>query len=79
MKRNIHSLLQIFFCSLLMGLSAYAMCSLREWSTGGDTGEKMFVLGAGIGVGIAVYLVGSYWMKNEEMLFLAKMLRKKKI
>lgn len=79
MKRNIHSLLQIFFCSLLMGVSAYLLCSLRGWSTPGDTGEKIVFLGAGIGVGIAVYLLGSYWMRNEEMLFLAKMLRKKKI
>ena len=77
-KRNVHSLLQIFFCGLLMGLSAYFICSLREWSITGHTIEKITLLGVGIGVGIGVYLAGSYWMKNEELLFLTKMLREKK-
>jgi len=78
MKKNIHSLLQIFFCSLLMGLSAYSICSMREWTTVGHTGEKIVLLGTGMSVGIGVYLVCSYWMKNEELSFLWKMLRKKK-
>jgi putative peptidoglycan lipid II flippase len=79
MKKNIQSLLQIFFCSLLMGLSAYFICSIRDWTRTGHSVEKASLLGIGIGVGIGVYLASSYWMKNEELIFLLKMLRKKKI
>jgi len=76
-RKNMKSLIQFFFCSLLMGLSAYLICSMEDWSGAGHTAEKMMILGAGIGVGIAVYLVCSYWMKNEELLFLLKMARKR--
>ncbi|OGP93254.1 MAG: murein biosynthesis integral membrane protein MurJ [Deltaproteobacteria bacterium RBG_16_47_11] len=77
MRKNIQSLLRIFFCSLFMGLSAYLICSLGDWTRTGHSGEKILLLGIGIGVGIGVYLACSYWMKNEELLFLLRMLRKK--
>jgi len=77
LKKNIGSLLQITFCSLLMGLSAYFICSAGDWTGTGLSGEKALVLGMGIGTGLGIYLACSYWMKNEELLFLLKMLRRK--
>jgi putative peptidoglycan lipid II flippase len=76
-KKNTKSLLQIFLCSLLMGLSAYLICSMGDWSAAGHTAEKIMILGVGMTVGIGVYLFGSYWLRNEELLFLLKMLRKR--
>ena len=76
-RKNMKSLLQMFVCSLLMGLSAYLICSMGDWSETGHTGEKIMILGTGIGAGLGMYLFSSYWMKNEELLFLLKMLRKR--
>jgi len=54
------------------------ICSIGNWSTTGNLGEKVLLLIAGIVVGLGVYLGCSYWVKNEEMLFLLKMIRKKR-
>ena len=76
--KNIRSLLSLTACSLPMGLAAYWICSFGDWTTAGNGGEKVLLLGAAILVGLAIYLGGSYWMKNEELLFLLRMLRKRK-
>jgi hypothetical protein len=60
-----------------MGFAAYLICSLGNWTTTGNVIEKVLLLGTGIVVGLGVYLICSYLMKNEEMLFLLKMLRKR--
>jgi putative peptidoglycan lipid II flippase len=78
MGKNIKSLLRDVFCSLPMGLAAYLICSMGNWSTTGNLGEKGLLLIAGIVVSLGVYLGCSYWVKNEEMLFLLKMIRKKR-
>jgi putative peptidoglycan lipid II flippase len=78
MGKNSKSLLRDVFCSLPMGLAAYLICSMGNWSTTGNLGEKVLLLIAGIVVGLGVYLGCSYWVKNEEMLFLLKMIRKKR-
>ncbi len=77
-RRNIKSLLRIFLCSLPMGLAAYLICSLGNWSTTGNEVEKVLLLGTGILTGIGAYLMCCYGMKNEEMLFLLKMLKRRK-
>jgi putative peptidoglycan lipid II flippase len=77
-KRNIGSLLRITFCSLLMGAAAYFICSGEDWTKAGHSIEKILLLGTGIGAGLGIYLICSYWMKNEELFFLLKMLRRKK-
>jgi putative peptidoglycan lipid II flippase len=77
LRKNIRSLLKIFFCSLLMGFGAYIICSFGNWTVTGNILQKVLLLGAGIGVGLGVYFVCSYWMRNEEMLFLLKMLRRR--
>jgi len=77
-KKNIQSLLRMLLCSLPMGFAAYFICSLGNWSTTGNTVEKIVLLGLGIVIGIGIYLVCSYWMKNEEMLFLLRMVRRKR-
>jgi putative peptidoglycan lipid II flippase len=74
-RKNIKSLLRIFLCSLPMGLAAYLICSIGNWSTTGNVGEKVLLLLIGIVIGLGIYLVCSYWVKNEEMLFLLKMIK----
>ena len=76
-RRNIQSLLRIFLCSLPMGLAAYLICSVGDWTVSGNTIEKIFLLGAGIIAGLGIYLACSYWIKNEEMLFLLNIVRRK--
>jgi len=79
LTRNIKSLLRILLCSLPMGLVAYWICSFRNWSMTGSEVEKVILLMIGIVVGIGVYIVCSYWSKNEEMLFLLKMISKRRM
>jgi putative peptidoglycan lipid II flippase len=76
--KNIKSTLKTFLCSLPMGLAAYLICSLGDWSTTGNVIEKGCLLGVGIVTGIGIYLGCSCWMKNEEMFFLLKMVRKRR-
>jgi len=78
MRKNIKSFLKDVFCSLPMGVAAYLICSIGNWSTTGNVGEKVLLLLAGIVIGLGIYLMCSYWMKNEEMFFLLKMVRKRK-
>ena len=78
LMKNIKSLLRIFFCSLPMGLVAYWICSFGNWSTTGNEVGKAMLLMIGIAVGIGVYIVCSYWVKNEEMVFLLKMISKRR-
>ena len=78
LRRNIKSLFLILFCSLPMGLVSYLICSLGNWSTTGNIVEKVLFLVIGILLGLGIYLVCSYWVKNEEMIFLLKMVRKKR-
>ena len=40
--------------------------------------KRSLLLGTGIGAGLGIYLMCSYWMKNEELLFLLKMARKRR-
>jgi putative peptidoglycan lipid II flippase len=75
-EKNVKSILKTFLCSLPMGLVAYLICSLGNWSAAGNVVEKGCLLGVGIITGIGIYLGCSYWVKNEEMLFLWKMARK---
>jgi hypothetical protein len=60
-----------------MGLAAYLICSIGHWSTAGNVGEKSLILFSGIVIGLGIYLACSYWVKNEEMLFLLKIVRRK--
>jgi putative peptidoglycan lipid II flippase len=75
MKGIAGSLLRIFYCSLPMGFVSYLICSLGDWSATGRSVEKITLLGLGVVVGVGVYVTGSYWVKNEEMLFLLKVVR----
>ncbi|NWF92986.1 MAG: murein biosynthesis integral membrane protein MurJ [Syntrophaceae bacterium] len=77
-KKNIRSLLRVLLCSLPMGLLAYLICSFGDWSTTGNIFQKVLLLSGGISLGLGAYLLCSYWMKNEEMLFLLKMVKKRK-
>jgi hypothetical protein len=77
MRKNIKSLLRDVFCSLPMGLAAYWICSIGNWSTTGNIGEKVLLLLIGIVIGIGIYLACSCWMKNEEMLFLLNIVKRK--
>ncbi len=78
LRKNLQSLLLIFSCSLPMGLVSYLICSFGNWSASGHTVEKGLLLMVGILSGFGTYLACSYWLKNEEMLFLLKMVRKRR-
>jgi putative peptidoglycan lipid II flippase len=77
-RKNIKSLLRDVFCSLPMGLAAYWICSIGNWSTTGNIGEKVLLLLIGIVIGLGIYLACSYWVKSEEMFFLLKMIRRRR-
>jgi putative peptidoglycan lipid II flippase len=76
-KKSIRSLFRILACALPMGLAAYFICSLGNWETSGNVAEKVILLFLGMAAGIGVYIGCSFWVKNEEMFFLLKMLRKR--
>lgn len=78
MKKNILSLINNILCSLPMGLAAYGVCSFMNWTTSDHVPQKAFFLFVSILIGLGVYLGCSYGMKNEELSFLLKMVRKKK-
>ena len=77
MKKNIECLLRIVSCALPMGLVAYLICSLGNWTITGNVVEKCLLLVAGIAVGLGVYIGCSFWVKNEEMLFLLRMIKRR--
>jgi putative peptidoglycan lipid II flippase len=77
LAKQTKSLLRILLCSVPMGFAAYLLCSLGNWTTTGNVIEKVLLLGTGIVVGLGVYFICSYLMKNEEMIFLMKMVKKK--
>ncbi len=77
-RANVHSLFRTLLCSALMGVVAYLICSLGNWTTKGNIIEKALLLGTAIVVGLGVYLTCSYLMRNEEMRFLLKMVRRQK-
>jgi putative peptidoglycan lipid II flippase len=77
-RQNMKSLLRIFLCSLPMGLAAYLVCSMGNWSAAGNVGGKVLLLLTGIVIGLGIYLACSYWLKNEEMFFLLKMVKGKR-
>jgi len=77
-RKNIRCLFKILLCSLPMGFAAYFICSLGSWTTTGNELEKVLLLVPAIVVGIGFYFVCSYLVKNEEMLFLLKMVRRKR-
>jgi peptidoglycan biosynthesis protein MviN/MurJ (putative lipid II flippase) len=56
MRENINSLLRDFFCSLPMGVAAYLICSLGNWTVSGNVIEKVLLLGIGILVGLIIAL-----------------------
>jgi len=76
-KKNIYSLLKILLCSIPMGLVAYLICSLGNWTVAGNIIEKVFLMGLAIVIGLGIYLMCSYWMRNEEMIFLLKIVKRK--
>lgn len=75
--KSLKSLIRNLLCSLPMGFLAYLVCSLRDWTFTGETPEKVIVLLTGIVAGLGVYLLCAYLTKNEEMIYLMKMLRRK--
>jgi putative peptidoglycan lipid II flippase len=77
-RKDIESLIRHFACSVPMGFVAYLICSSREWTQTGDSLSKLFLLVIGIGVGAGVYLACCYVIRDEEILFLLKMVKRKR-
>jgi putative peptidoglycan lipid II flippase len=78
LRKDIESLLRNFACSVPMGFAAYLICSLGDWTRSGHSLPKLLLLGIGMIVGMGVYLASSYWTKNNEMLFLLKMVKRRR-
>jgi putative peptidoglycan lipid II flippase len=78
-RKNAASFFQMLLCSVPMGLVAYLICSFGNWSTSGNEAGKVLLLGAAIVAGSGIYFLASYLTRNEELLFLLKMIRKKKM
>jgi putative peptidoglycan lipid II flippase len=76
-RKNVKSLLRDILCSIPMGLAAYLICSLGDWTVSGHAIEKVCLLGLGMVIGLGIYLACSFWTKNQEMLFLLKMIRRR--
>ncbi len=76
--KDIRSLGRIFLCSLPMGIVAYLICSLGNWSSTGNVAGKLPLLILGIVAGVGVYGLCSHWAENEELIFLLRMLKKRK-
>lgn len=70
--------MRTFLCSVPMGAGAYFICSMGNWIRTGYVVEKILLLASGIVIGIGIYMLCSYWMKNEEMLFLLNVVRRKR-
>ena len=77
-RKNVKSLLRDILCSIPMGLAAYLICSSGDWTVSGHAIEKVCLLGLGMVIGLGIYLACSFWAKNEEMLFLLKMIRRRR-
>jgi len=77
-RKDIESLTRHFACSVPMGLAAYLICSSGEWTQTGDSLPKLFLLMIGIIAGVGAYLACSYLIRDEEMLFLLEMVKRKR-
>jgi putative peptidoglycan lipid II flippase len=66
-KKIIRSFGQNLAASLLMGVSAYAICLRGEWAASGFTLEKLALLALALIVGISVYGLASYLLRSEEI------------
>jgi putative peptidoglycan lipid II flippase len=77
-RKDIESLIRHFACSVPMGLVAYLICSSGEWTQTGDSLPRLFLLMIGIVAGVGAYLACSYLIRDEEMLFLLKMVKRKR-
>jgi len=77
-KRDLWALVKNLLCSLPMGLAAYLICSLGQWTGTGNEGTKALLLVSGIGVGALLYVWTSYQLKSESLLFLIRMVRRRK-
>ena len=77
-KRDLWALVKNLLCSLPMGLAAYLICSLGQWTGTGNEGTKALLLVSGMGVGALLYVWTSYQLKSESLLFLIRMVRRRK-
>lgn len=74
--KTVKALFKILLSSLPMGFIAYGVCSFGDWTMPGRLVQKILLLGAGIVLGIIVYGVISFKLRNEEIQFLTKWMRK---
>ena len=77
-EKIVKSLGRILLASIAMGGVAYLVCSQGDWSRTGGILQKVPLLLAAILAGVGTYGVLCYWMKDEEMLFLLRVLRRRK-
>jgi putative peptidoglycan lipid II flippase len=56
-----------FSASILMGLTAFAICIQGQWTSSGITGAKIGLLSGAIGMGILVYGGACYLLRSDEI------------
>lgn len=76
-KKTFKSLFKILFSSLPIGFISYGICSFADWTIKGNLVQKVLLLAGGIGLGMVVYGVISLTLRNEEISFLTKWVRKR--
>jgi putative peptidoglycan lipid II flippase len=74
----LRSLLQVGVASTVMGWAAHWIIGGTSWVGPGYWGEKILLLGAGIGAGFLIYICIAYLLKNGELSFLIDMLLRKR-
>ena len=77
-KRILRSLLKIIPVSALMGIAGWWVSQDPVWEYGGEILYKTKLLAGGIGVSILFYAVAMWILRSEEMLFLWRMIRRKR-
>ncbi len=77
LKKDIKSLIKSLLCSLPMGFFAYFVSSFRNWSSPDNYSQKIILLAVAIFSGILIYIACSYFSKNEEMIFLLRIIKRR--
>lgn len=76
-RRIIKAFLKTLIASLIMGISGWALLHGDIWERGGQSLNKAIYLLGTITLCILIYIVVSYFLRNEEMKHLFEMLKNK--
>lgn len=72
-RKILNSAMKVIASSVPMGVGVYAISLLVDWSVGGVTAAKVFVLVLAITFGVLCYLLSARLLRSPEMDFLTSM------